>query len=170
MDNNDEIYLEKHLSKPKLDKYLSLEETNFQRSKRSNKKVHAKRQIKSKHAKTIKYKSHNKHLYIHHRLTKRIHLDPPSTNYKPSDTIPVPLYTSEQLRGLIYRYQRPQHHLSKTRVYDDDDETELLIEQTRIYASHQFRDYTLNEFNIPDEPSYDDAMVTFMLEMQNRDL
>ena len=37
-------------------------------------------------------------------------------------------------------------------------------------AAYQYREYTINEFNIPDEPSFDDDMINFLLEMQNRDL
>ena len=29
----------------------------------------------------------------------------------------------------------------------------------------QFREFTINEHNIPNEPTFDDAMVTFLLEM-----
>jgi len=215
--NNDDLYIENHLSKQKLDFVNHLQDNDYQRSKRSKKKMNAQRQIKTKYAKSIKIKSHNKHLYIHHRLAKKVLLDQPSYHCIPSPE-PIPLYSHEALRSIVYQHRHPfnssyiyystpskkgrQSKVSND-TYIDESQINLISHQHRhpfnssyIYystpskkgrqskvsndtyidesqinlISHQYREYTLNEYNIPDEPSYDDAMINFLLEMQNRDL
>jgi hypothetical protein len=138
--------------------------------------MNAQRQIKTKHAKSIKLNSHNKHLYIHHRLIKKVELDQPSYHCIPSSQS-VPSYTPEELRSIVqehrHTYNPSYTHYStsskKTRHSKISNET-YVDESQRNLAASQYREYTLHEYNIPDEPSYDDAMVTFLLEMQNRDL
>ncbi|CAF0984033.1 unnamed protein product [Adineta steineri] len=174
--NNNDLYVKTHLNKQQLNYIDHVQEKNYQRSKRSNKKINAQRQIKTKHAKSIKIKSHNKHLYIHHRLAKKVRLDEPSYNYMPSSQ-PVPSYTLTELRSIVNQYRHPYnssyiYYSTPTRkarhtkitndMYIDESQTNL--------AALEFREYALHEYNIPDEPSYDDAMVNFLLEMQNRDL
>ncbi len=152
------------------------QEQDYQRAKRSQKKMNAQRQIKTKHAKSIKIKSHNKHLYIHHRLAKKVLLDPPSEHYIPSSE-PTPLYSPEALRSIIYQHRHPYYSsylypsTPSRKARQSKISPESYIDESQLnYASHQYREYTLNEFNIPDEPSYDDTMINFLLEMQNRDL
>lgn len=177
-ENNDDFFLENHLSHQKFDTISRLQDYGYQRSKRSNKKMNAQRQIKTKHAKSIKIKSHNKHLYIHHRLAKKVILDEPSYHCIPSSQS-TSLYSFEALRSIVYHLRNPYTYYSTTlsssttirkpRQSKISNETYIDESQLRLTV-HQYREYTLNEYNIPDEPSYDDAMVNFLLEMQNRDL
>lgn len=160
-ETNDDYYLSQHLSRSKLNFVDELQANGYHRRKRSEKKIKAQRQIKSKHAKSIKIKSHNQHLYIHHRLAKRISLDPPSENHIPS-LPPVRLYPLKELRSIIQHYR--QTYRSSHRSWDTHHE-----EPSRINLA-VYQDYTLHEFNIPDEPTYDDRMIHFLLDMQNRDL
>jgi hypothetical protein len=148
----------------------------YQRSKRSNKKINAQRQIKTKHAKSIKMKSHNKHLYIHHRLAKKVCLDPPRYHCIPSSE-PVPLYSSQALRSIVYQHRHPydsSYLYSSTpsrKNRQSKNSHDIFIDESQLnFSGYQYREYTLHEYNIPNEPSYDDAMVNFLLEMQNRDL
>jgi hypothetical protein len=175
-DNNDDLYNENHLSKKNFDFVNDLQDNGYQRSKRSNKKMNAQRQIKTKHAKSIKIKSHNKHLYIHHRLAKKVLLDEPSDHYIPS-SIPIPLYSPEALRSIVYQHRHPfnssytYYSTPSRKARQSKMSNDTYIDESQInFTLHQYREYTLNEYNIPDEPSYDDAMVNFLLEMQNRDL
>lgn len=132
------------------------EEENYQRTKGSNKKLSARCQIKTKHAQSIKNRSHNKQLYIHHRLFKLIQLDPPSKNYLPISS-PAYLNTSGTMHD-----QHKTEVRQKTKSVQPAPSAPVL--------NPQFREFTINEHNIPNEPTFDDAMVTFLLEMQNRDL
>ena len=161
-EQNDDFYLETHLSKHKLNQI-----ENIPRSKRSKKKINAQRQIKTKYAKSIKTKSHNKHLYIHHRLAKKVILDPPSLHCLPSSE-PVSLYSKEELRSLVSQY-RYQYYSSRINRHFQNS-NEIYVDESHLLSTYQYREYTLNEHNIPDEQSYDDDMVNFLLEMQNRDL
>jgi len=170
------MYIKNHLTKQQLDLVDRFEDKDYQRSKRSNKKMNAQRQIKTKHAKSIKIKSHNKHLYIHHRLAKKVLLDEPSYNCIPS-TEPTRLYSPEELRTIVYQYRHPfnssyiNYSIPSRKARQSKISNETYIDESQInLAAYQFREYTLNEYNIPDEDSYDDAMVNFLLEMQNRDL
>jgi hypothetical protein len=174
--NNNDMYIKNHLTKQQLDFVDRFEDKDYQRSKRSNKKMNAQRQIKTKHAKSIKIKSHNKHLYIHHRLAKKVLLDQPSYNCIPS-TEPTRLYSPEELRTIVYQYRHPfnssyiNYSIPSRKARQSKISNETYIDESQInLAAYQFREYTLNEYNIPDEDSYDDAMVNFLLEMQNRDL
>ncbi len=175
-DNNDDLYIKNHLSQKKHNFVNHLQDNGYQRSKRSNKKMNAQRQIKTKHAKTIKIKSHNKHLYIHHRLAKKVLLDQPSYHCIPSSE-PKPLYSSEVLRSIVYHHRHPYNSsylyypTSSRKARQLKIRNDLDIDESQINSSaYQYREYTLNEYNIPDEPSYDDAMINFLLDMQNRDL
>lgn len=58
--------------------------------------------------------------------------------------------------------RKPRHVVLQDHAYTDESPINA--------AAHQFREYTLNEYNIPDEPSYDETMVNFLLDMQNREL
>jgi hypothetical protein len=174
--NNNDMYIKNHLTKQQLDLVDRFQDKDYQRSKRSNKKMNAQRQIKTKHAKSIKIKSHNKHLYIHHRLAKKVLLDQPSYNCIPS-TEPTRLYSPEELRTIVYQYRHPfnssyiNYSIPSRKARQSKISNETYIDESQInLAAYQFREYTLNEYNIPDEDSYDDAMVNFLLEMQNRDL
>lgn len=164
-ENNDDYYLEQHLSRSKFDFVDELQAHGYHRRKRSHKKINAKCQIKSKHAKSIKIKSHNEHLYIHHRLAKRISLDPPREHYIPSSP-PVRLYSLEELRSIIQQHRgtfsSSYRHLRSMNNHHHKEESPINV---AVYQA-----YTLNEFNIPDEPTYDDMMINFLLDMQNRDL
>ena len=132
--------------------------------------MNARRQIKTKHAKSIKTKSHNKQLYIHHRLAKLIVLDGPSYHCISSPP-PVPLFSLEALRSIVYQYRHSSAayrnstwtHIraSKRSPQHDTDESQV---------TRQFREYAINEYNFPDEPSFDDDMINFLLDMQNRDV
>jgi hypothetical protein len=149
-----------------------LQDKGYQRSKRSNKKMNAQRQIKSKHAKSIQTNSHNKHLYIHHRLAKRVLLDQPRYHCIPSP-VPVPLYTLEELRSILrqhrgiynpsYFYTSNSTHQNRQPQYSQEHYTNESQINLAIY-----QEYTLHEYNIPDE--LDDTMINFILDMQNRDL
>ncbi|CAF0768103.1 unnamed protein product [Adineta ricciae] len=150
-DENDEIYLEKHLNSKQMTQFDQLEQTPYQRSKRSDKKLKAQCQIKTKHAKSIRYNSHNKQLYMHHRLFKRVQLDPPSYHFLASP----PPRCIETVKPDRYERNDPNKTKSATPV---------------VHPSHQFREYTIHENNIPNEPAFDDAMIAFLLDMQNRDL
>ncbi|CAF3654407.1 unnamed protein product [Rotaria sp. Silwood1] len=164
-DNNDDIYINNHLNRKQLSLVNQFEETNYQRSKRSNKKINARCQIKTKHAKTIKIKSHNKQLYMHHRLIKRVKLDEPSRNYLSSNSS-TPLHSSETLRSLAYEARHPE-------IFSNDQKQKPIHNNNNnntSNVSHQFREYTINEHNLLHDPSFDDAMINFLLDMQNRDL
>jgi len=175
-DQNDDLFIENHFNKQKLNFINHLQDNGYQRPKRLNKKMNAQRQIKTKHAKSIKIKSHNKHLYIHHRLAKKVLLDEPSYHCIPSSE-PAPLYSPEALRSIIYQYRHPYNSSylyystpsRKARQSKISNDTDIDESQISV-AAYQYREYTLNEYNIPDEPSYDDAMINFLLDMQNRDL
>ncbi len=124
--------------------------------------MNAQRQIKTKYAQSIKINSHNKELYMHHRLFKQVHLDPPSANYMPSSPS-VPLYSSEVLRSFLRKYRLAPSWIN----------TPNKIQPSVPHNNHttnQFREYTINEQTIPTQASFDDAMIAFLLDMQNRDL
>jgi hypothetical protein len=168
--------MEKHLARQQLTIVDHFQDKIYQRSKRSNKKLNAQRQIKTKHAKSIKIKSHNKHLYIHHRLAKKVILDEPSYHCIPSSE-PAPLYSLEALRSIVYQHRHPYHSsyvyysTPSRKARQSKISNETYIDESQInLAVYQYREYTLNEYNIPDEPSYDDTMINFLLDMQNRDL
>ncbi len=141
----------------------NFQDNNYQRSKRSNKKINAQRQIKTKDAKSIRTNSHNKQLYMHHRLFKKVHLDPPSEHYLASDP-PVPLYSLEALRSIIHELRQRYHHGVS------NNHNKIQQPATTHTVPSQLRDYTINEHNIPNDATFDDAMISFLLEMQNRDL
>ncbi|CAF2151274.1 unnamed protein product [Rotaria magnacalcarata] len=175
-DNNDELYLQKHVSKQQFVAIESLQKEPYQRSKRSKKKMNAQRQIKTKHAKSIKIKSHNKCLYIHHRLAKKIILDEPSYKYIRSSE-PVPLYSCEALRSIVHQHRHSYdssytyYSTSFSKVRKTKPNNNIFVDESQTnLAAYLFPDYTLHEYNIPDEPSFDEDMVEFLLEMQNRDL
>jgi hypothetical protein len=174
-ENNDDFYVEQHLPRKKQNFVNDLQDNGYQRSKRSNKKMNAQRQIKTKHAKSIQIKSHNKHLYIHHRLAKKVSLDEPRLNCIPSSES-IPLYSPEELRSLIHQHRRtynssyifystPSRQTHRQSKYSN----ETYINESQMNLAI-YQEYTLNEYNIPDEPSYDDTMINFILDMQNRDL
>ena len=175
--DNGDIFLETHLTKKQLDSINHTEDCKYQRAKRSNKKMKAQSQIKTKHAKSIKIKSHKKPLYIHHRLAKKVILDEPSLRCMPS-TGTVRLYTYEELRNIVYQHRYGYHSsyitdysTSSRKARHVKSDHAIFIDESHLHSSaYQFREYTLNEYNIPDESSYDDTMVSFLLEMQNRDL
>ncbi|CAF3986317.1 unnamed protein product [Rotaria sordida] len=175
-DNNDESYIKNRVTSKQFGFIEHLQDKRYQRSKRSNKKMNAQRQIKTKHAKSIKIKSHNKHLYIHHRLAKKVILDEPNYHFLPSQES-VPLYSLETLRSIAYEHRHLYNSsyryfstsLNKNRQLKSNHD--LFIDESQINLStYRYREYTLNEYNIPDESSFDDAMIDFLLEMQNRDL
>ncbi|CAF3439417.1 unnamed protein product, partial [Rotaria sp. Silwood2] len=112
------------------------------------------------HDKNIKIKSHNKQLYIHHRLFKRVVLDEPSRNYLPSSPS-IPLHSYETLRSMA---DKNSHHL----IVSNNQKQKNTNNTSQV--SNQFRAYTINENNILDDPTFDDAMIAFLLDMQNRDL
>lgn len=152
---NDDVLLTDILNRHQLNELNNREENHYQRSKRSHKKINALRQIKTKHAQSIKINSHNKHLYIHHRIFKRVHLDPPSQNYMPSSS-QVPTYCSADLRTI-----REQQQTKVSPPPRPPAPAQPVI---------QFPQHTIQRSNIPNEACFDDAMVRFLLDMQNRDL
>lgn len=154
--SNDDLLVTESLTRHQLIELGGLEEKNYQRSKRSHKKINAQRQIKSKHAQSIKHNSHNKHLYIHHRIYKQIQLDPPSRNHYPS---------SGEASRFIPEYEQNGWQRTETPV-----RTKTSQPRAPAPPVNQFRDYTIHESNIPSEPCFDDAMIRFLLDMQNRDL
>ncbi len=173
-ETNDDVYLEQHLPQAKQNFVNNLQDNGYQRSKCSNKKMNAHRQIKTKHAKSIQIKSHNKHLYIHHRLAKKVSLDEPRYHCIPSSES-KPLYSLEELRSLIHQHRRTYNssylfYSTPTRQNRQSKySNETYINESQINLAI-YQEYTLNEYNIPDETSYDDTMINFILDMQNRDL
>lgn len=172
-ENNDDCFLDNHLSRAHRKFVDDLQTHVYHRSKRSHKKMNARRQIKSKHAKSIQINSHNQHLYIHHRLAKKISLDPPSENHIPS-TPPIPPYSTEDLRELVKQYRHARYssylsHSTPSRTRRTNENHHHHDEESRMNLAI-YQEFTLNEYNIPDEPSYDDTLVYFLLDMQNRDL
>ena len=174
------MYLERHLSQHQQRSLNLAEEKHFQRPKRTKKKTKAQRQIKTKHARSIQVNSHNKHLYIHHRLAKQVTLTPAKTHFLRSPP-PAPLYTLEALHALLLQHRqrarsKPFHSGLRDGhpmefIYDPYiDETPFIYDFYQHHPSRPFGAFTLNQFNIPDEPSYDDEMINFLLETQNRDL
>ncbi|CAF1116055.1 unnamed protein product [Rotaria sordida] len=167
--NNDDIFINNHLNRKQLYLAEQFEEKNYQRSKRSNKKINAHCQIKTKHAKNIKIKSHNKQLYMHHRLVKRVVLDEPSRNYLPSNPS-TPLYSFEALRSLVYEHRHlgigsnRQSQVQQQTIRNNNNNNNT------SNVTNQLREYTINENNILNDPCFDDAMINFLLDMQNRDL
>jgi hypothetical protein len=154
-EDNDDLFLNNHLNLKQLNLNDNGDDNNYQRSKRSNKKINAQRQIKTKYAKSISTKSHNKQLYMHHRLVKKVCLDGPRNQYLSSSSS-APLYSREALRSIIHEHRHRQI----------TPNTQIKTQQ----PTTQFREYTINEHNIPHDATFDDAMITFLLEMQNRDL
>ncbi|CAF0731746.1 unnamed protein product [Adineta ricciae] len=156
--DNDDIFLETHLTKNQLDSIDHSEDCKYQRPKRSHKKMKAQSQIKTKHAKSVL-------------------LDEPSLRCMPS-TGTVRLYTYEELRNIVYQHRYGYHSsyitdysTSSRKARHVKSDHAIYIDESHLHSSaYQFREYTLNEYNIPDESSYDDTMVSFLLEMQNRDL
>lgn len=141
----------------------TLEEKNYQRSKRSNKKMHAQRQIKTKYAQSVQIKSHNKQLYIHHRIAKKVNLDPPKENYLPSPPS-APLYSPEVLRSIFRQcYWVPS-------TIETIKKRQPPPAPPASNTHHLFPDYIINEHNIQNQQSFDDAMIAFLFDMQNRDL
>jgi hypothetical protein len=98
---------------------------------------------------------------MHHRLFKQVHLDPPSTNYMPSFP-PVPLYSLEVLRSFVNKYRHVQSSINTP--------NKIQPSVPHNTTTNQFREYTINEHTIPTQASFDDAMIAFLLDMQNRDL
>ena len=132
--------------------------------KRSHKKINAQRQIKTKYAQTIKINSHNKNLYMHHRLFKKVCLDPPSQNYLPAEST-VPLKTREQLQSVIN-----ERRYNKSSANNSNRNQSAPPTTTSQNPNHGFQEYTVNENTMQRLVSFDDAMIAFLLEMQNRDL
>ena len=99
-----------------------------------------------------------------------------SDHYIPS-LEPIPLYSLEALRSIVYQHRFPYNSSymydsmpsRKNRLLNYISDTFIDEPQINLF-SYQFREYTLNEYNIPDEPSFDDTMINFLLDMQNRDL
>lgn len=181
-EDNDDIYLEHHLNSSQQRSLYRAEINQYQRSKQKNKKMKAQRQIKTKHARSIQLNSHNKHLYVHHRLAKQMSLTPAKKHYIRSPT-PVPLYTLEALRELVRRYRhmygstslnymlRERYPLKADyELYIDDNPYDYFLHHQQQQQQQQYHDYTINQLNMPDEASYDDEMIHFLLDMQNRDL
>ena len=143
------------LHRHQLNELHSREENQYQRSKRSHKKINAQRQIKTPHAQSIKHNSHNKHLYIHHRIFKRVLLDPPSRNFIASPSQAPQTYSREDLKTIAN--QQPRNAYAPP-------------QPARSQPVNQFRNYTIHESNINSQPCFDDAMIRFLLDMQNRDV
>ena len=91
---------------------------------------------------------------MHHRLIKKVYLDPPSGHYLASDP-PVPLYSLEALRSIIYELRQRYHH----GISNNHNKIQQPV--TTPTTSSQFRDYTINEQNIPNDATFDDAMIAF---------
>ena len=144
--DNLESFIDDHLDR----KQINRVDDFGPRSKRSNKKLKARLQVKSKHAKSIKVNSHNQHLYMHHRLVRKVQLDPPSQNYMPSPAIVA--VQPEVVPTRPAPTSNPQPVASVPR------------------PPNQFRDYTIDSTNVPNEPAFDDAMIAFLMDMQNRDV
>lgn len=158
--NNDDIFLQNHLNCKQLCIVDHYEEETYERSKRSNKKMHAARQIKTKHAKSIKIKSHNKQLYMHHRLFKKVKLDPPSQHYM-SSNFTNRSYKKQDSEPLSTERRNPRN------VSNKENCTQQPATQNN---DNHFHAYTINENTIPNETHFDDEMITLLLDMQNRDL
>ena len=152
--SNDDLMVNASLTRHQLAELGRLEEKNYQRSKRSYKQINPQYQIESKHTESIKYHSNNSHLYVHHRIYKQIRLVDPPSRFFYSSSVQVPRYSPEN-QQVIRQQQTPV----KTRA-----------PPRPAPPVNQFREYTINESNIPREPCFDDAMVRFLLDMQNRDL
>ena len=163
-DENDDLFINNHLNRKQLYLIDHFEEKNYQRSKRSNKKMNAQRQIKTKYAKSIKTKSHNEQLYMHHRLVKKVTLDDPSEHYMPSYSSNLS-HSYEALRSIVY-----ERHLDRCFSNRQHKIQQPMTHTNNSNGPHQFREYTIHEHNIPNEPSFDDDMVAFLIDMQNRDL
>ncbi|CAF0783084.1 unnamed protein product [Didymodactylos carnosus] len=135
------------------------------KSKRSHKKMKAKRQIKTKHAKTIKINSHGQHLYVNHRLHKMHQLDPPSLNCMPS-----PQSSFSPLPSKINSFTAPSFRLCRVPKQSICSFTTTI---TNIVHNqdipYQLHDYTIDATNIPQDIQ-DEQMVSFLLDMQNREL
>ena len=113
---------------------------------------------------------------MHHRLFKQVILDPPKSHCIPSPA-PVPSYSPEALRSIVFHHRQAYRstysfHPTRSknaRLSNHSYDTYVDESQTNV-AAYQYREYTINEFNIPEVPSFDDDMINFLLEMQNRDL
>ncbi|CAF1935186.1 unnamed protein product [Rotaria magnacalcarata] len=160
-DNNDECYLTRHLDRKQLSLVDDLEKTKYQRAKRSNKKMNARCQIKTKHAKSIKFNSQNNILYMHHRLVKMVVLDPPSRNHGSGSTSGWP-YSSEELR--------PVPDENRNRKIVPNVQKATIQKPASNVPPNQLIEYTINDYTLQNSISFDDAMIAFLLDMQNRDL
>ena len=147
-DDDEDLLIENHLTRKQMILVDQFETEKYQRTKRSNKKLSARCQIKTKHAQSIKNRSHNKELYIHHRLFKMVQLDPPNRNcLLPSSSASLTTPNAVLKKPTSSQSVRPSQ-----------------------VPNQQFRELTITEHNVPHDPTFDDAMITFLLEMQNRDL
>lgn len=155
-DENDEFFLTNHLNREQLTLVDEFIDNGYHRAKRSHKKMNAQRQIKTKHAKSIKFNSHNKHLYMHHRLVKKVILDPPSQNYLSTKSSHQP-YSN-------VKNQQDEKPVAKSSVKPTTTST---VPQDN---SQTFLDFTINEHTMQQTADFDDAMIAFLLDMQNRDL
>ncbi|CAF4163056.1 unnamed protein product [Rotaria socialis] len=140
-DNNDECYLTRHLDRKQLSLVDDFEKTKYQRAKRSNKK--------------------NKILYMHHRLVKTVVLDPPSRNHSSGSTSDRP-YSSEGLRSV------PDEKRNRKTVPNVQKAT--IQKPASNVPPNQLSEYTINDYTLQNNISFDDAMIAFLLEMQNREL
>jgi hypothetical protein len=175
-DDNDDIYIGRHLCPKQLSTVARWEVQHYQRSKRSKKKMNAQRQIKTKHVKSIAINSHNKHLYIHHRLFKQVQVDPVKYHYIPSETC-APLYSFDVLRSIIahYRHLYRSSSISKLTSFRKSCHSNVQFDRDvdEFHDQHvidELHNYTINATNMLDERSFDDDMIHFLLDMQNRDL
>lgn len=139
---------------------LELEEKPYRRVKRSNKKVNIKTQRREKQMKSVRFFPRNGTIFIHHRLYKRIQLDPPSRHYLPSDRF-VPIYSPEGLRSEV-RSKVEKPRLTTT--------TSSHIYPPAPVIPTEIRAFTLTEQTRTQQSDFDDAMIALLMDLQNRDL
>jgi len=161
-DDNEKFVIDHFLTTKQLKIALELEEKPYRRVKRSNKKLNIKSQCREKQMKSVRFFPRTGTIYIHHRLYKRIQLDPPSYNYLPSDRY-VPIYSPEGLRTPIRsKVEKPTRTTTTT--------TSSHVYPPAPVIPTEIRAFTLTEQTRTHQSDFDDAMIALLMDLQNRDL
>lgn len=157
-EDNGELFLDRYFTSSQRRLIDSFEFSEYKRSKRSNKKRNARNQIKDKNGRSVR-KNFNRPLYIHHRLWKVLYLDQPCRhNFGKLET--VPLYSVDELRSIV-RLKREFYRQIEMAFQD---------RVKPVQPPPAIHHFALNSAYIHNEPTFDDAMIAFLLDLQNRDL
>ena len=161
--DNHQVCLDDHLTRHQRTLADLFELENYQRSKRSNKQLKFKRHRSKNEIQKVKCESHCQSTNVHHRLVKK--------------------YVDKLLRRYHDHYSK--HSVENSR----SDSVESRIVQNRFQSTSKpkqcqlesspvvlpvippaIRQFTIDHQTVAGQVEFDDQMIAFLIEMQNRDL